>query len=68
MLIRYDARLVEGRTQRILASRRFEVRQPLANKQVPAVVNGFGSATDQLMMQLVAWTLAQANQVQAKNQ
>ncbi|MCW2268817.1 ABC-type transport auxiliary lipoprotein family protein [Pseudomonas sp. JUb96] len=68
VLIRYDARLVEGRTQRILTSRRFEVRQPLANKQVPAVVNGFGSATDQLMMQLVAWTLAQANQVQAKNQ
>ena len=70
VLIRYDARLVEGRTQRILASRRFEVHQPVSDKQVPAVINGFGAATDQLMMQLVAWTLAQANQVQvqAKNQ
>ncbi|PSS57211.1 ABC-type transport auxiliary lipoprotein family protein [Pseudomonas sp. BBP2017] len=70
VVIRYDARLVQGRSQRILASRRFEVRQPLRDTQVPAVVNGFGSASDQLMAQLVAWTLAQANQaqVQAKNQ
>ncbi|TDF83147.1 ABC-type transport auxiliary lipoprotein family protein [Pseudomonas sp. H9] len=70
VVIRYDARLVQGRSQRILASRRFEVRQPVSDKQVPAVVNGFGSASDQLMAQLVAWTLAQANQaqLQAKNQ
>ncbi|MEG1039087.1 MAG: ABC-type transport auxiliary lipoprotein family protein [Pseudomonas sp.] len=70
VVVRYDARLVQGRSQRILASRRFEVRQPLSDKQVPAVVNGFGSASDQLMAQLLAWTLAQANQaqLQAKNQ
>lgn len=70
VVIRYDARLVEGRNQRILASRRFEVRQPLSDKQVPAVVNGFGVATDRLMAQLVDWTFTQANQaqVQAKNQ
>lgn len=70
VVIRYDARLVQGRSQRILASRRFEVRQPVSDTQVPAVVNGFGSASDQLMTQLVAWTLAQANQaqLQAKNQ
>jgi cholesterol transport system auxiliary component len=35
VVIRYDARLVQGRSQRILASKRFEVRQPLADKQVP---------------------------------
>ncbi|MET3050696.1 ABC-type transport auxiliary lipoprotein family protein [Pseudomonas alkylphenolica] len=70
VVIRYDARLVQGRSQRILASRRFEVRQPLSDKQVPAVVSGFGSASDRLMAQLVDWTLAQANQaqIQAKNQ
>ncbi|MNR64550.1 hypothetical protein D3C85_1872300 [compost metagenome] len=61
---------MQGRSQRILASRRFEVRQPLSDKQVPAVVSGFGSASDRLMAQLVDWTLAQANQaqIQAKNQ
>lgn len=70
VVIRYDARLVEGRSQRILASRRFEVRQALNDKQVPAVVSGFGAASDRLMAQLVDWTVAQANQMQAqvKNQ
>ncbi|MEE1865270.1 ABC-type transport auxiliary lipoprotein family protein [Pseudomonas auratipiscis] len=70
VVIRYDARLVQGRDQRILASRRFEVHQPLSDKDVPAVVSGFGAASDRLMAQLVDWTLAQANraQVQAKNQ
>ncbi|MEF9896657.1 MAG: ABC-type transport auxiliary lipoprotein family protein [Pseudomonas sp.] len=70
VVIRYDARLVQGRDQRILASRRFEVRQPLSDKQIPAVVSGFAAASDRLMAQLVDWTVAQANraQVQAKNQ
>jgi len=68
VVIRYDARLVEGRSQRILASQRFEVRQPLTDKQVPAVVAGFGSAGDRLVGQLVDWTVTQASQAQAKNQ
>ena len=68
VVVRYDARLVQGRSQRILASRRFEVRQPLSDKQVSAVVNGFGTASDQLMKQLVDWTVSQASQLQAKNQ
>ena len=68
VLIRYDARLVQGRSQRILASRRFEVRQPLTTTHVSAVVAGFGAASDQLMAQLLDWTVAQATQAQAKNQ
>lgn len=67
-LIRLDARLVDGRTQRILASRRFEVRQALDDKGVPAVVSGLGQATDQAMAQLLDWTLAQASRYQPKNQ
>jgi cholesterol transport system auxiliary component len=66
VVIRYDARLVQGRTQRILASKRFEVRQALADKQVSAVVAGFGKASDQLVGQLINWTVTQA--AQAKNQ
>ncbi|QCI10074.1 hypothetical protein E6B08_00890 [Pseudomonas putida] len=70
VLIRYDARLVQGRSQRILASKRFEVRQPLAGTEVSAVVTGFGAASDQLARQVVQWTVAQASldQAQAKNQ
>lgn len=67
-VIRFDARLVDGRTQRILASRRFDVRQPVADKAVPAVVNGLGQATDQVMAQLLDWTVAQAGRYQPKNQ
>ena len=68
VVIRYDARLVQGRSQRILASKRFEIRRPLADKQVAAVVAGFGAASDQLAGQVVAWTVAQAGQDQPKNQ
>jgi len=68
VVIRYDARLVQGRNQRILASKRFEVRQPLADTQVSAVVAGFGAASDQLAGQVVNWTIGQGAQAQAKNQ
>lgn len=68
VVIRYDARLVQGRSQRILASKRFEVRQPLADQQVPSAVAGFGAASDQLARQVIDWTVSQADQAQAKNQ
>ncbi|MGJ7550200.1 ABC-type transport auxiliary lipoprotein family protein [Pseudomonas alloputida] len=68
VVIRYDARLVQGRSQRILSSKRFEVRQPLADTRVSAVVAGFGAASDQLAGQVVNWTVAQSAQAQAKNQ
>ncbi|MNO87790.1 hypothetical protein D3C76_792170 [compost metagenome] len=68
VVIRYDARLVQGRSQRILASKRFEIRQPLAAREVSAVVAGFGGASDQLVGQVVSWTVAQATQAQAQVQ
>ncbi|MDU9400895.1 ABC-type transport auxiliary lipoprotein family protein [Pseudomonas sp. zfem004] len=68
VVIRYDARLVQGRSQRILASKRFEVRQPLTGTQVPSAVAGFGAASDQLARQVIDWTVSQAAQAQAKNQ
>ncbi len=65
--VRLDARLVDGRSQRILASRRFEVSQPLTSTAVPGVVAGFGQASDRLTAQVIEWTLAQAA-VAPKNQ
>ncbi|UHH30361.1 ABC-type transport auxiliary lipoprotein family protein [Pseudomonas veronii] len=61
VVIRLDARLVRGSDQRIIASRRFEVRQPVSDNKVPAVVAGFGQAGDQLNKQVVDWVVAQGN-------
>ncbi|MCR4539427.1 ABC-type transport auxiliary lipoprotein family protein [Pseudomonas sp. 18.1.10] len=61
VVIRLDARLVRGSDQRIIASRRFEVRQPVSDTKVPAVVAGFGLAGDQLNRQVVEWVVQQGN-------
>ncbi|EFQ66184.1 MULTISPECIES: ABC-type transport auxiliary lipoprotein family protein [Pseudomonas] len=61
VVIRLDARLVRGSDQRIMASRRFEVRQPVADTKVPAVVAAFGQAGDQLNKQVVDWVVVQGN-------
>jgi len=58
VVIRLDARLV-SETQRIVASRRFEIHQAVSDKQVPSVVAGFGQASDKLAAQLVQWTVEQ---------
>ena len=52
-----DARLVQGGNQRILASRRFEVRQIAGDTAVDAVVKAFGAANDQLSQQLMDWVV-----------
>jgi cholesterol transport system auxiliary component len=71
VVIRLDARLV-GDNQRIVATRRFEVRQPISDKQLPAVVAGFGKAADGLAAQVLQWTVEQGRQnyaaVAPKNQ
>ena len=59
VLIQYNARLVRSSDQRVVASRRFEARQPLSNPMVPGVVAGFGQATDTLMPQVVQWVMQQ---------
>jgi cholesterol transport system auxiliary component len=70
VVIRLDTRIVNDR-QRIIASRRFEVHQPVADKQVAAVVAGFGRASDTLTTQLLQWTVEQGQKSYAaapKNQ
>ena len=71
VVIRLDARLV-NEDQRIIASRRFEVRQPVSDKQVSAVVAGFGKASDGLAAQVLRWTVEQGQKhyaaVAPKNQ
>lgn len=57
VVIRYDAWLVRGRSQRIVATRQFELRQPSAGKAVPQVVEAFGRASDQLAADVLGWTV-----------
>jgi len=54
-----DARLVQAGNQRILASRRFEVRQIAGDPAVESVVKAFGVANDQLSRQLMDWVVAE---------
>ncbi|MNV31762.1 hypothetical protein D3C71_1230820 [compost metagenome] len=63
VVVRLDALLVRSYDQRILASRRFEVHQPLSNVQVPAAVAGFGQANDQLTAQVVNWAVEQGQKM-----
>ncbi|MEE4608858.1 MAG: ABC-type transport auxiliary lipoprotein family protein [Desulfobacteraceae bacterium] len=56
-VIRLDVRLIDSGRQRVLAARRFEVRETSANESVDAVVEAFGRAADDLSRQLVDWTL-----------
>lgn len=63
VVVRLDALLVRGYDQRILASRRFEVRQSLSDVKVPAVVAGFGKASDRLTAQVVNWAVEQGQKL-----
>ncbi|MBK5526548.1 membrane integrity-associated transporter subunit PqiC [Pseudomonas sp. TH06] len=67
VVVRLDALIVRGYDQRILASRRFEERQPLSDVQVPAVVAGFGQASDRLTAKVVAWTVDQGQKLAPQN-
>ncbi len=63
VVVRYDAQLVQSRSQKIVATRRFEFRQPVIGKEVPQVVKAFGEATDQLAAQVIAWVTKSATAV-----
>ena len=58
-VIRLDVRLVRSGSQRIVASRRFEVRHPATATAVDAVVQAFGLAADELATELSHWTIEQ---------
>jgi cholesterol transport system auxiliary component len=59
VVVRYEARLVNPHNRRIVATRSFEVRQPVNGTAIPQVVTAFGQASDALAGQLVAWTMQQ---------
>lgn len=60
VLIRLDARLINQHNHQMLASRRFESRQPSADPSVEKVVEAFGLASDRLSREVLDWTIDQA--------
>ena len=66
VLVRLDAQLASATDQRILASRRFEIRQPSASPQLESVVAAFGQASDELSRQLQRWTIEVAKSQSAQ--
>lgn len=52
--------LVQTGSRRILASRRFEIREKAAGTAMPQVVQAFGKAGDRLSADVVEWTVQQA--------
>lgn len=62
VVIRYDAQLVSGRSREIVATHRFDIRQPVAGKEVPQVVTAFGQAGDKLAEQVLSWVGKSATQ------
>ncbi|MHC3750444.1 ABC-type transport auxiliary lipoprotein family protein [Stutzerimonas stutzeri] len=66
VLVRLDAQLASATDQRILASRRFEIRQPSAGPQLESVVAAFGQASDELSRQLQRWTIEVAKSQSAQ--
>lgn len=60
-VIRFDARLVDTASRRILASRRFEAEEAVVGLAPADVVSALGRAADTLAAQLIPWTLEQGN-------
>lgn len=60
VMIRLEALLVLPTSARIVASRRFEVKQAATGTKVTEVVQAFGLASDKLAKQLVDWAVEQA--------
>lgn len=61
VVIRFDALLADSHKHVIVASQRFEVREPVDGKEVPQVVQAFGRAMDKLSRDVVGWTFTAAH-------
>lgn len=56
VVIRLDAHLVDTSDKRIIAARRFAIREAVKGENIPAVVEAFGRASDALAAELIDWT------------
>lgn len=61
VVIRYDANIIRTTDRRIVASRTFEIREPILSTQMSKIVDSFGLANDRLARDVLNWTLQQAS-------
>lgn len=59
VVVRLDVQLVQGASRKIVAARRFDIRQPATSAGVADVVAAFGQASNSLSAQLVPWVVQQ---------
>ena len=59
-VIQYDATLISTSGRNIIASQRFEARYVIESVEVPFVVSALGVAANQLVGELIDWTVEQA--------
>ncbi|MGA8277860.1 MAG: ABC-type transport auxiliary lipoprotein family protein [Rhodanobacteraceae bacterium] len=59
--IRLTAKLVDYGSNRVLAAHTFAADMPVAGSSAADAVSGIGKALDQLLPQVVAWTLTQGS-------
>ena len=64
VLMRLDLQLIDSGSRQVLASRRFEQRQPGVKSGLEAVITALGQAGDALSMEIVEWVVDQARQRQ----
>lgn len=55
--VHYDASLVQSSSNRSIATRSFDIVEPVQGKEAPEVVKAFGRAADRLSAELIDWTL-----------
>ncbi len=60
VVIRYDARLIRIQGREIIASQRFEAREPAAGTSADASVAALGRAADRLVAELLDWAAEQS--------
>ncbi|HEX7324617.1 MAG TPA: ABC-type transport auxiliary lipoprotein family protein [Rhodanobacteraceae bacterium] len=65
VVVRFDAQLRRGFARHLLATHSFVITQNPSGTAVPAIVNAFGAADDQLAKQVVAWVVATARSAPA---
>jgi len=58
--LRYDALFSDRANGKAVASKRFEIVEPVQGKDVAQVVEAFGRATDQLSQQVIKWVATQS--------
>lgn len=57
VVIGLNVQLINEARQEVLAERQFEIQQPSSDQRIEAIVETFGRATDELIHELIDWTL-----------